>query len=149
MADEKPRSKDEHLGLRFWVQIDGVEIAGFSECSGIGVETETFEYAEGGLNTFTHKLPVRTKYGNLTLKRGIDPGQELYAWYISTLDGKTQRKDISVIIYGPESGTEVRRWDLKQAYPVKWTGPDLRTDASAAAIESVEIAHEGFTPKGA
>ncbi len=28
------RSKDPHLGLRFWVEVGGIEVAGFSECSG-------------------------------------------------------------------------------------------------------------------
>jgi phage tail-like protein len=49
MAEDN-RGKDNHLGLRFWIQIEGVEIAGFSECSGLTIETEVFEYSEGGQN---------------------------------------------------------------------------------------------------
>jgi hypothetical protein len=41
---EKPRPKDPHLGLNFWVQLGQVEIAGFKECSGLKIETEVFEY---------------------------------------------------------------------------------------------------------
>ena len=142
---ERPRPKDPHLGLQFWIQIEGVEIAGFSECSGLVIETEVFEYAEGGLNLYTHKLPVRTKYSNITLKRGLDPAQDLYRWYMSTLDGKTNRKNVSLIVYGP-TGEQVRQWALKGAYPVKWSGPDLKSDAGAVAIETLEFAHEGLVP---
>ena len=142
---EKPRGKDSHIGLRFWVQLGQVEIAGFKECSPLIVETEMFEYPEGGLNTYTHKLPVRTKYSNITLKRGIDEGQDLYQWYVKVMQGQMKRQNISIIVYN-STGKEVRKWDLQHAYPCKWTGPDLKTDQGAIAVESVEIAHEGLLP---
>jgi phage tail-like protein len=146
-ADSGSRTKDEHLGLRFWIQIGSIEIAGFSECSAISIEEEMQEYAEGGLNTFTHKLPVRKKYANITLKRGIDPGQDLYKWYKQGINGTpAPRMDISIIVYGPVPGSEVRRWDLKEAYPVKWTGPDLKSEAASMAVESLEIAYHGLNP---
>jgi phage tail-like protein len=142
---EKPRSKDPHLGLFFWVQLGQVEIAGFKECSGLKIETEVFEYVEGGLNTYTHKLPVRTKYGNITLKRGLDEGQDLYRWYVKAMQGVIQRQNISIIVYDSR-GKEVQKWDLQRAFPCKWTGPDLKTDQGAVAVETVEIAHEGLLP---
>ena len=43
---ERPRRKDPHLGLQFWVQLGQVEVAGFQECTGFGMETEVFEYSE-------------------------------------------------------------------------------------------------------
>jgi phage tail-like protein len=142
---EKTRASDCHLGLRFWVQLGQVEIAGFRECTGFSAQTEVFEYAEGGLNTYMHKLPVRVKYSNIVLKRGLDEGQDLYRWYMKAINGQIKRQNISIIVYGP-TGTEVRRWDLQKAYPCKWTGPDLKTDAGAVAVESVEIAFEGIVP---
>lgn len=141
---DAPRPKDPHLGLRFWIQIDGIEIAGFSECSGLSFETEIFEYAEGGSNNYTHKLPVRTKYSNLVLKRGMDHGQDLYRWYVSSLDGNIQRRNISIILYGPKGGDPVKQWDFRGAFPVKWVGPDFRTEAGAVAVETLEIAHDGL-----
>src|SRR5580704_17359804 len=108
-------STDCHLGLLFWVQLGQIEIAGFRECTGFGAQTEVFEYAEGGLNTYTHKLPVRVKYNNITLKRGLDQGQDLYHWYMKAVNGQIKRQNISIIVYGPK-GDEVRRWDLQKAY---------------------------------
>lgn len=141
---EKARSADPHLGLRFWVDINKIEVAGFSECSGLTIETEVFEYAEGGLNTYTHKIPVRIKYGNITLKHGMDAGQELFDWYQEILSGKMTRRDISIIMYGSENTNPIRQWKLKNAFPVKWTGPDMKADTGSIAIETLELAHEGL-----
>jgi len=143
-AEQSP-SKDPHMGLRFWLQLGQVEIAGFRECSGLTIETEMFEYAEGGLNTYTHKLPVRRKYANITLKRGLEEGQDLYQWYLKTQTGEIKRQNISIIIYDP-LGKEVRKWDLQNAYPCKWVGPDLKAESGTIAIETLEIAHEGLLP---
>ena len=43
-----------------------------------------------------------------------------------------------------EGNAEVKRWDLREAYPVKWVGPDLKTDAGAITVETLEIAHSGL-----
>lgn len=142
---EKPRGKDPDLGLRFWIELGSIQIAVFRECSPITIQTDMFEYAEGGLNTYTHKLPVRTKYSNITLKRGIDDGQDLYTWYMKAVNGQIERQKISIIVYN-SLGAEVRRWNLQGAYPCKWTGPDLKAEHGAIAVESVEIAHLGIIP---
>jgi phage tail-like protein len=52
---------------------------------------------------------------------------------------------MSIMIYGPKVDELVYKFDIKRAYPVKWVGPDMRTEAGAVAIETLEIAHEGFT----
>ncbi len=142
---EKPRPADPHIGLRFWVQLGQIEIAGFQECTGLGMETEVLEYIEGGLNTYTHKLPVRVKHKNITLKRGLDAGQDLYRWYVGAMKGEIKRQNISIIVYDSQ-GRQVRKWDLQKAWPCKWTGPDLKTEQGAIAIETLEIAHEGLLP---
>lgn len=144
---EKPRAKDPMLGLRFWVEFDSssIQVAGFAECSAPTMETEVFEYQEGGENTFTHKLPVRHKYGNITLKRGIDEGQDLWHWYQTSIDGKAQRRQITIYVYGPKPNQPpIRQYVLRRAFPVKWTGPDLKSDAGATAVETLELAHEGL-----
>ena len=144
-TEDKARPKDPHLGLRFWLQLGQVEIAGFKECTGLKIETEVFEYPEGGLNTYTHKLPVRAKYTNITLKRGLDETQDLFQWYVKAMNGQIKRQNISIIVYD-SLGNQVQKWDLQRAFPCKWTGPDLKTDAGAIAIETLEIAHEGLLP---
>jgi phage tail-like protein len=133
--------RDEHLALRFWVTIDGVEVAGFASCSPVVAETETFDYAEGGSNVVMTRLPVRTKHPNVTLRRGLDPGQDLYRWCEQIRSAEYERRNISITIFGP-LGDLVKRYDLVGAYPVKWTGPQLRTETGEVAFESVEFAYE-------
>lgn len=139
------RSKDPHIGLRFWLQLGQIEVAGFQECSGLKIETEVHEYSEGGLNTYTHKIATRAKYGNITLKRGLDEGQDLFRWYVRAMRGEIGRQDISIIVYN-SLGQQVQKWDLQRAFPCKWTGPDLAAQQGAIAVETVEIAHEGLIP---
>ena len=144
------KQRDPYVHLRFSVELNHVSMALFTECSALTIETETFEYQEGGENTFTHKLPTRTKYGNITLKRGLDESQELYNWYLRNVNlrnvsGQVERQNISIVLYDIH-GKIVRHWDLRDAYPCKWTGPDLRADAGAVAVETVEFAHSGLIP---
>src|SRR4029079_8650692 len=66
-----------HTSNRFYVMIDGTAQAIFTEVSGLQIETEVQEYAEGGNNGFVHRLPGRTRVGNITLKRGITGSEQL------------------------------------------------------------------------
>lgn len=138
---------DPFLASRFYVEIDSDAKALFTECSGLSVETEVMEYAEGGVNDHVHKLPGRTKYSNVTLRRGWAQTDELWKWYEKTIAGKLERRDVSVLMFenkGQNAGQEVARWNLKDAYPVKWQGPEFRADSNATAIETLELAHAGW-----
>lgn len=135
---------DPFLGRHFFIEIEGINCAGFSECSGLEITTETFEFKEGGLNSYTHRLPVRTSFGNITLKRGLTDTTELWEWYLDVVRGDVQRKNLSIVQYDSRQ-QEIKRWDLKAAYPVKWGGPKLNADDKTVSIETLEIAHHGLT----
>ena len=36
------------------------------------------------------------------------------------------------------------RWNVKNAWPTKWTGPNLDAGGSEASIETLELVHEGI-----
>jgi phage tail-like protein len=142
-AEPRPGSfaTDVHLSHRFSVEIGGVQVAGFMECSGISIEHEMLEYAEGGENTFTHKLPGRVKYGNVTLRRGILAfgQQDLMQWFMKAMQGKpAPRKQVTITSYD-SVGTKKFAWVLESAYPVKYTGPEFKTDSASVACESLEL----------
>ncbi len=137
--------RDPFQSFYFFVEIDGINCAGFTECSGLEITTETFEYKEGGLNTYTHKLPVRTSFGNVTLKRGLTDTTELWDWYMAVVRGEVERKNVSIVQYN-SAQEEVKRWDFKNAYPVKWVGPKFNAAGKQeVSIETLEIAHQGLT----
>jgi len=127
----------------FYVEIGGIAQASFTECTGLDIQIEVLEYAEGGLNTYVHRLPGRTKYADLTLKHGTAGPGELWVWYQQVCQGTIERKDLSVVLYDP-SGGEVRRWNFTGAYPVRWTGPELSAGEYKVAIDTLVIAHQGL-----
>ena len=66
---------------------------------------------------------------------------EFFTWYAELAQGKITPKNISVVMYDVE-GNELARWNLIKAYPVKWIGPQFNAHDAAAAVETLELAHE-------
>jgi phage tail-like protein len=142
--------RDAMTTLRFFVDIDGIEEGVFTDCSGLGAEVEVKTYEEGGLNEYVHKLPGRVKYTNITLKRGMAYSAQAWGqwrkWCQGIFKAETplQRKSLTIRLCDPE-GKTVGSWQVEGAFPVKWTGPNFAADSAQIAIESLEIAHNGFT----
>jgi len=137
------KRKDPYLSFRFRVEIHGLIEGSFSEVSGLEVEMETEDYPEGGVNDYIHKLPRRTKYPNLVLKRGITDSDVLWKWHQEVVSGKIERKSGRIILLDSEGG---EKWScsFEGAYPVKWTGPDFKADSNTVAIETLELVHRGI-----
>ena len=135
-------ARQVYSAYRFCVEIDQLAEAMFSECSGLQAETEVFEWEEGGLNSFKHRLPVRTKYPNLVLKRGIAT-INLWEWYQQVINGALERRNLSIVLYGYSDQPEVR-WNVTGALPIKWSGPTFKSASTEAAIETFELVHQGF-----
>lgn len=131
---------------RFYVEIDGKKEAVFTEVTGLQMEMEVLEYAEGGNNGFVYRLPGRTKVGNITLQRGMVTSNAFFEWCLDVAAGKIARRNVSVVMYDV-AGNEIRRWSFVGAYPVRWVGPRLSIE-TASAIETLELAHNGLQPTG-
>lgn len=139
----RPGTADPYMAFNFVVEIGGIISAGFSEVTGLQAEVEVFDYREGGVNEFVHKVGGPARYGtNLVLKRGLSASRELWDWHQRVLRGTLGRQAASILLRS-SSGNVVWRWDFQDAYPVKWIGPDLRAGQSAVAIEALEFAHHG------
>ncbi|WP_020620950.1 phage tail protein [Paenibacillus daejeonensis] len=144
MSSRNSQQRSHVVGAyRFMVELDGMLVAGFSEVSGLSVETEVYEHAEGGLNQYVHRLPGRTRLTPLVLRRGMTLTNELWNWYSQVLQGKIVRKSGSIILYD-ELEQEFRRWNFYEAYPTKWSGPDFNASSSEVALEAIELTHNGF-----
>lgn len=146
MSQQPSVGSDALLGHRFALEIAGIEHASFQECTGLQVQTEVFEYKEGGLNSYSHRLPGRTTYTNVTLKWGSTDSSDLLSWYNSliTVKGKAEAKrHVSIVQYDSQP-KEVRRWNLKFAYPVKWVGPSFNATTSALSVDTLELAFSEF-----
>jgi phage tail-like protein len=129
--------------FQFMVEIDGVSNARFQEVGGIDSTTDVIEYREGGDPLGPRKLPGQTKHSNLTLKRGYTDDVQLWKWYEDVMTGRNVniRRNISVVQLDMV-GQEVSRWNLYQAFPVKYTGPSFNAKGTDLSIETLEIAYE-------
>ena len=121
----------------------GSVAGGFSECSGLDSSREMEEYKEGGLNDRVRKFPTRTAWSNIVLKRGVSLNDDLWKWHYDYISGKGKRRD-GIIVLDDERHRAVKVWHFSRGIPVKWTGPPFSAKANEAAIESLEIAHEGL-----
>jgi phage tail-like protein len=132
---------DPYLGFNFLVEIDGITQAGFQEVSGLDASTDNVDYREGTDPNHYRKLSGLNKYSPLTLKRGITDTDELWKWRQTVIDGKTERKNGSIVLLD-DTGAEKIRWNFLNAWPTKWTGPSFNSTSTAIAIETLEITHE-------
>lgn len=117
----------------------------FQTVSGLSVEYDTEEYKEGGENRFTHKLPVRTKYSDLVLKRGMLTDSEVINWFFRAFrDRDFQPTDLNVILMN-EKGEPLRTWQVAHAIPRKWLVSDLNAGENSVVIETLELSYRYFT----
>lgn len=141
------RLPDPYGIFNFIVEINSTQVGGFSEVAGLEAHSEIEEYREGGINHYVHKLVKETKYSNLTLKRGVTDATELWDWYREVIEGRIERKDITIVLQNSKR-QEKWRWVFTDAYPVKWSGTDLNASNNTIAVESVEFAHHGMARRG-
>jgi len=136
--------------FHFRVEWGGKRI-GFTEVTGLTKEVQAIEYREGSSpEPHATKMPGMEKFSNITLKRGIiSKDGEFFEWINNVYvdqnnDAAKKRRDLSIHLVN-ELDKPVVTWKVKKAFPVKMEGPGLKATGNEAAIESLEIAHEGWT----
>lgn len=138
---------DPLISAQFAVEFQGVIVGAFQECTGMGSENEVVEYKASGQkgDFFIHKIPGRMKWNNITLKRGITDAMDLWDWRKLVEEGKVEeaRKNGSIVMFD-QTGKEIARWEFINAWPCKLAGPSPNAGENAAAIEELEITHEGY-----
>jgi phage tail-like protein len=119
---------------------------GFSEVTGLNVETQVIEYRDGNSpDSSTIKMPGMQKYGNITLKRGMMKNDnEFYNLWNTHQLNKIERRDITISLLD-ETHSPVMVWKLRNAWPVKVDGGSLKATGNEVAIETMELAHEGLS----
>ncbi len=130
--------------FHFQIEWGGTKI-GFSEVTGLDVETEVIEYRDGAMREYNKvKQPGMQKYGNITLKRGVFAGDnEFFNWWNTVKLNKIERRDVTISLLN-ENHEPVMVWKVKNAWPAKITSTDLKAEGNETAIESIELVHEGL-----
>ena len=123
----------------FKVEIDGIQVGGFSEASGLESTVEVVEYREGGFNHSLHKLPGKTTYSDIVLKRGTTGGDNtLYEWHRDVVNGKVERKNGSIVVCD-RAGAEVLRYNFVNGWPMKWNPADFNATGKEVAVEEFQL----------
>lgn len=136
---------DPYRSYNFRIEIDGITVGSFSECSGLSSESDVVEYREGTDVALTvRKLMGLHKCNNITLKRGYTQNTELWDWYRNIVNGKADRRNGAIILID-EGGKDVMRWGIENAWIRKIEAPSFKASENEVAIESIELAHEGLT----
>ena len=137
---------DPLVGYHFHVEIDGITQAQFRECSGLGSESQVVEYKESVKGvTLIRKQPGAIKWQDITLKRGVTDIMELWNWRKLVEQGKVDeaRKNGSIVLYN-QAEKEIARWNFKEGWPSKLSGPSVKADGNDVAIEEMTLAIEGL-----
>lgn len=122
----------------------------FQECTGLDIELDIEELAEGGRNDGVIRRVGRAKYQPIVLKRGMfhsngAVNRDLWSWLQDVASGvqPVRRYDgiVSVMSVGDVA---VARWLFERGLPAKITGPQLNAKTGEVAIEELHIAHEGL-----
>jgi len=113
----------------------------FSEVSNLSAEVPAIEYRDGTDDTTVRKVRGLRKLSNITLKRGVTGHVAFWRWILAGIEGDVQRQQGHIALLN-EDRTEVMRWNFRQAWPTKYTGPSLNAKNNEIAIETLEIAVE-------
>lgn len=117
----------------------------FQAVSGLSVEYEYESFKEGGENRFEHKLPVRTRYTDMVLKRGMLTDSEVTKWLLNAFRDREFKPSNITIILMNEQGNPLRTWKVAHAIPKKWLVSDLNANDNAVVIETLELTYQYFT----
>lgn len=130
--------------FNFRLEIDGLTVGSFRECSGLAADGNSIDYREGtDIPRSVRKLIGLQTYPNITLKRGYTTNHELWDWYTNIVNGIADRRNGSVILMD-EQRKDVLRWSVENMWIKKIEGPTLNATANEVAVESVELVHEGL-----
>jgi phage tail-like protein len=136
---------DFNLANRFNLEIDGVQVGGVHSIEGFESETEVIEYKDGESGVVQTR-PGQHKPVVITITKDWSNTSEFYKWRKAVLDGKVERKSVSIIFHN-DASEEAGRINLFNAWPIAWTGPALNAKNSNHATEKLKISAETFELK--
>jgi phage tail-like protein len=117
----------------------------FQSVSGLSVEYDYESFKEGGENRFEHKLPVRTKYSDLVLKRGMLVDSSVIKWVIDAFQNRSFKPATITVTLMNEKSEPLRTWNVAHAIPKKWLVSDFNSTENGIVVETMELTYQYFT----
>jgi len=139
-----------HKRWKFIVEVDGMSSAGFQKASEVSGEVANIQYSEGG-SIIPNKSPGRLTVTDVTLERGATQDHDLHDWFTQVVDAAANaglnepafKRGID-IVQQDRDGSELRRWRLHNAWPVKFVAGEWDNEADEVVIESVTLTYDFF-----
>ena len=117
--------------------------AGFQECSQIGMEVVLAEYRNGNdKENNVRKIPGLTKYGDVTLRRGLIGSLSLYSWINDVRNGGQGVRTVTIQLMSEDHTSVVMTWKLLRARIIKHVSGPLHAKGTDVAIEEITLAYE-------
>jgi len=140
MASYAYQTVNFHFKVEFNLGKEDVDVR-FQSVSGLDSTLDTETLKEGGENRFEHVLPVRRKYGPLTLKRGlIKPSDSgISAWIKRAFDENVEPLDTVVIKLLNEEHKPLMVWTINNVWPRSWKIAELNAEQGSVLIETLEL----------
>jgi phage tail-like protein len=138
-----------HFKVEFQ-NVSGVSVndVRFQDVSGLDAEIGVEEVKSGGENRFSHRLPTRTKYNNLVLKRGMLIDSGLIKWFIDAVENFSFSPATIIVKLLDKDHQPLQSWSFIKAWPVKWSVSEFRASENAIVIETIELAYQYFKRGG-
>ena len=131
--------------FRFEVKWDST-LMSFQEVSGLDAEAQVIEYRHGDSpESSVIKMPGMKKYSDVTMKKGLfKADNKFWDWFNEIKMNTIKRKPVTISLLD-EAGKPTMVWTLKNAFPMKIQGTDLKSTGNEVAVETIVVAHEGLT----
>ncbi len=131
----------DHIGnFNFRIELEGLTVGAFTALEGMGSETEIITFG-GTTNQIVSKRPGRSKFTDITLKRGWMADDQLWNWRMAVIAGHTARKSGSIIVCA-DDGSEVCRFNFYDAWPTKAAGFSQDGKGNTVNIEEYTLTIE-------
>jgi phage tail-like protein len=131
-------SRDADVTFNFSVLVGGIPLGDFYSVEGFGRSFEVVSYKELGKNDAPRELIGQGNFNHVTLKWGMMNRSSLWDWIQEVKVGGKFRRDV-LILQMTRGKIPVRTYNLRSAWPVRWTGANLNAGASETAVEQLEL----------
>ena len=84
----------------------------------------------------------RDRFETVVLRRALSRDTKLYDWRRNIVDGKNDRRKVTIHQLESAGGRFVNSWRLVRAWPCRWSGPTFNAQSSEVAVEELELAYD-------
>ena len=125
---------DFNLSTHFSVEINGISVAGIQKAVGIDIENAITDFRTGE-DVVNRTRPSKSK---IVLTKAWSNTLEWYTWHKNVIDGKTDRRTVSIIFHD-DAGKDIGRMDFFNCWPTKHVLPSASAANSGHLSETIEL----------